>query len=131
MWLKDSFLNNNLYNIMQCADIFTEGYYGVSLNTISLERISPEVVFLRPPEKLVIEVKAKGRFREVEWSINGTLLNSYSQLASFSNYKEVLFIEETTEANFGLYEISLLPYSPFAQLLLPLELDIIVMSPGL
>ena len=114
----------------QCADLYTE-IIGFPRSTIFLERISPEVVYLCPPEKLVIEVKAKGRFREVEWSINGTLItNIQSHAASFSNCKEILFIEETSEENFGIYEISLRPFSPF-QRAAPNDLDIIVTPPGL
>ena len=114
---------------LYCTDIYTE-IRGIPLSTISLERTSPEVVYLCPPEKLVIEVKAKGRFREVLWSINGTLITAIqSHAASFLNYKEILFIEETTEENFGLYEISLRPY--FIQFHDPIELDIIVISPDL
>ena len=93
-----------------------------------MERISPEVVYLRPPEKLILEVKAKGRFQEIHWSINGTLVTiSQSQ---FSNYREIYFVEETTEANFGLYEISPRIFTPF-QRTAPSELDIIVIPPGL
>ena len=119
-------------NYMQCicTDVYTE-YNGIPRSTITLERISPEVVYLRPPEKLVIEVKAKGRFREIWWIINGTLITDIqSHAASFSNYKEILFFEETTEENFGIYEISLRPFSPF-QSMAPGELDIIVIPPGL
>ena len=113
---------------MQCADIYTEYNHGFFVSTLSLERISPEVVYLHPPEKLVIEVKAKGRFREVRWHFNGALI-SYSQ-SSFSNYNEIYFIEESSEANFGLYEISLRLTSLF-QILRPSELDVIVTSSGL
>ena len=112
---------------MQCADIYTE-FHGSPVSTLSMERISPEVVYLRPPEKLVIEIKAKGRFREVRWYFNGALI-SYSQ-SSLSNYNEIYFIEETSEANFGLYEVFVNPASPF-QLIVPSDLEVIVISPGL
>ena len=112
---------------MQCADIYTE-FRGSPVSTLSMERISPEVVYLRPPEKLVIEVKAKGRYRQLRWSFNVALI-SYSQ-SSFSNYNEIYFIEETSEANFGLYEISVRLASPF-QLVVPPDLEVIVISPGL
>lgn len=96
-----------------------------------MEGISPEVVYLRPPEKLILEVKAKGRFQEICWSINGTLVTiSQSHSTSFSNYREIYFVEETTEANFGLYEISPRVFTPF-QLIASSELDIIVIPPGL
>ena len=96
-----------------------------------MERISPEVLYLRPPEKLVIEVKVKGRFREILWSFNGGRISYTQSNESFSNYNEIYFIEETSNTNLGLYEISVRASSIATQLIVPSELTIAVVSPGL
>ena len=42
------------------TDIFVE-QHGRQISTLYHESISPEVIFLHPPEKLVIEVRSRGR----------------------------------------------------------------------
>ncbi len=39
---------------------------------IRIERISPEVIFLRPPEKLVIEVRVSGGYDTLLWTKRST-----------------------------------------------------------
>ncbi len=39
----------------------------ISGTTIRIERISPEVIFLRPPEKLVIELRVSGNYEVLFW----------------------------------------------------------------
>ena len=112
-----------------CADIIFTPINGIPWSTIFLERISPEVLYLRPPEKLVIEVKTKGRFREVQWNVNGFRISQSN--VTFSNHNEIYFIEEISETNFGSYEISVLPSSIISQPIIPLYLDVFVISPGL
>lgn len=92
-----------------------------------MERVSPEVIFLRPPEKLVIEVKGSGRYREIQWTINGTLQTNILP-EDYPNYNEILVRGVTDLNNVGLYEVSLLN-TPF-QFLSPSELDFIVITPG-
>ena len=93
-----------------------------------MERVSPEVILLRPPEKLVIEVKASGRFRRVNWLKNGVLIPHIQE--DFLNHYEIFFREQTSMDDLSLYEVLLFPGPPFNQLQLPIELNFIVTSPG-
>ena len=89
--------------------------------------MSPEVIFLRPPEKLVIEVKASGRYREIQWTVNGTLQMNIMP-SDYPNYNEI-FVRSPTDLNsVGLYEISLRPST--VQRIEPEELDFTVIVPG-
>ena len=115
------------------TDIFTEHIYytNVQVSTISLERVSPKMIFLLPPEKLVIEVKATGRFTHVDWLKNGYSLTSTGSTQEFTNYREIFVQEESTKDDFGLYEVSLFPSSPYNQINTPLDLKFIVTPPGI
>ena len=48
----------------------------------------------------------------------------------FPNYNEILVYSTTTQADLGLYEVSV-GSNPFTQLLVPSELDFSVISPGM
>ena len=37
----------------------------------TLERVSPRVIVLDPPEKLVIETRASGGYQQFDWTKNG------------------------------------------------------------
>ena len=110
------------------ADIFTV-VGGRNESTVFLERISPEVIFFRPPEKLVIEVKTRGRVLFVQWTING---NSFDGAvgANFAYHREIYVREETTQADIGVYEVRVFPDPFTGQVLLPTELEFLVTSPG-
>lgn len=97
-------------------------------NTIFLKRISPEVIFLRPPEKLIIEVKVSGRYRNIQWQKNGFSLTIQPQ--QFPNYNEILIYSTTTQEDIGLYEISVFS-NPITQIVSPSELDFHVITPGM
>ena len=96
------------------------------MNTILLERVSPEVIFLRPPEKLVIEIKATGRYRRILWQKNGLVLPQ-----EFPNHNEILVYGTTTQDDLGLYEVSLFPANPAFQRSVPNELDFSIVLPGM
>ena len=51
---------------MHIKDIFVERL-GRQISTLYHESISPEVIFLHPPEKLVIEVRCRGRYNGISW----------------------------------------------------------------
>ena len=89
---------------------------------------------LRPPEKLVIEVKASGRYQRIIWQRNGQQFSSTSSSITpeeFPSYFEIFVRGETTQSDLGLYEITLLPSPPlFDQLAVPVELDFFVVLPG-
>ena len=105
-------------------DIIFEGR-----STVFLERVSPEITFLRPPEKLVIEVKASGRYQQIQWTKNGFLLPVLPQ--KFPNFNEILVYRKTTHEDLGLYEVDLRAASIATQQNIPTELDFFVMPPGM
>jgi hypothetical protein len=80
--------------------------------TTTLQAISPSVIALRPPEKLVIEVMATGRYRAIQWARNGAIRgipgSAFSPpQQSFTHFGEVYFVEETTVNDLGRYELDL------------------------
>ena len=80
---------------------------------VMLERVSPRVIVLDPPEKLVIETRASGGYRQFDWQRNGnpfTLAQGQpftATLQEFPNFFEI-FVRDTTTANdLGVYEVDL------------------------
>ena len=79
-----------------------------------LERISPEVTVLDPPEKLVFETRASGGYREIYWEKNGnpfTLAQGQPftvTLQEFSNFFEIFVRDNTTASDLGVYEVDLI-----------------------
>ena len=107
---------------------------GNNVNAAFLENISlaaPEIIFVRPPEKLVIEVKASGRYQRISWLRNVETLSSSTPQdpQEFSNHYEIFVHGETTEDDLGLYEVSLFQYDITSQLQIPTDIDFIVISP--
>ena len=82
--------------------------------TNMLERVSPPVIILDPPEKLVIETRASGGYQRELWFRNGSLY-SPSPSASFHvvvprefpNFFEIFAREPTTTDDLGVYEADL------------------------
>ena len=82
-----------------------------------LERISPQVIVLDPPEKLVIETRASGGYSQLEWNRNGnpfriaentgSLSPFIVTLQEFSNFFEIFVREPTTTDDLGVYEMEL------------------------
>ena len=99
------------------------------ISTLFLERVSPEVIFLRPPEKLVIEVKAIGRFRNVVWQKSGGSPITLTAENS-SNHLEIFIRDPTTADDLTLYEVSLRAIDINDQQNIPPELDFSVTPPG-
>ena len=102
-----------------------------SENTVFLENISPEVIVVRPNEKLVIEVRARGRYQMISWQKNGATFSSSTPQdpQEFSNHYEIYIVGEATEDDIGIYEVSLLAYNAINQLNSPAEIDFVVISP--
>ena len=121
MTISIFFLSQILYVIE--TDIILDG-----VSTVFLERVSPEVIFIRPPEKLVIELKAIGRYSLIRWQKN--LLPLTIQPQQFPNYNEILVHGTTTQDDLGLYEVTLRAASPLTQRNVPTELDFMVATPG-
>ena len=78
-----------------------------------LERISPQVIVLDPPEKLVLETRASGGYRQFDWTKNGhpiTLTQGQPftvTLQEFPNFFEIFVREPTTADDLGVYEADL------------------------
>ena len=79
-----------------------------------LERISSQVIVLDPPEKLVLETRASGGYRQFEWTWNGNPFTlSPGQpftrtLQEFPNFFEIFVREPTTTNDLGVYVVELL-----------------------
>ena len=86
------------------------------------------MIFLRPPEKLVIEVKASGRFRNVQWFKNGLPITLTEE--NSANHLEIYVRDPTTADDLSLYEVNLHGASPATQRTVPTELDFSVTPPG-
>ena len=73
------------------------------------ERISAAVIFLRPPEKLVLEVSASGGYSSLVWTRGGNALGSTAApapLSEFTHFFEIFVRELTTASDLGDYDIS-------------------------
>ena len=99
-----------------------------NINTIFLQRVSPEVIFLRPPEKLVIEVMVTGRYRNIQWTLNSVLQTITPE--EYPNYNEIYVKETTQDSDIGLYEVGVRASSAVTQRISPIELDFFVIAPG-
>ena len=79
-----------------------------------LERVSPQVIVLDPPDKLVIETRASGGYRQFDWTKNGeafTLAQGQPftvTLQELSNFFEIFVREPTTADDLGVYEVDLI-----------------------
>ena len=72
-----------------------------------LERISPQVIVLDPPEKLVIETRASGGYGQFDWSKNANPFGSSSfivTLQEFPNFLEIFVRTPTNASDVGVYE---------------------------
>ena len=81
-----------------------------------LERVSPRVIVLDPPEKLVIETRASGGYGQFDWTRNGNPFTAMATpggssfivtLQEFSNFFEIFVREPTTANDLGVYEVDL------------------------
>ena len=79
----------------------------------TLERVSPRVIVLDPPEKLVIETRASGGYRQFDWTKNEYAFTVTQgqpftvTLQEFPNFFEIFVREPTTANDLGVYEVDL------------------------
>ena len=85
------------------------------------------MIFLRPPERLVIEVKSSGRILRLDWQQNAQPLTMQQE---FYDHYNIFVRGETTQEDLGLYEVAPLVVSLPSQRVEPEELDFVVISPG-
>ncbi len=74
-------------------------------NTIRIERVSPEVIILRPPEKLVIEMRVSGEYEVLFWfkGTTSTFIPGQMRPQEFPNYFETFARDNTTADDEGFY----------------------------
>ena len=65
--------------------------------------MSPPVVFLTPPEKLVLEVRASGGYDILLWSRVGDSSFSQNPMTELVNFHEVFVRQPTTTSEYGTY----------------------------
>ena len=108
--------------MMNCLSwFFTTGSFTVP------ERVSAPVIFLVPPEKLVLELSASGGYSGIVWSRNGNSLGTTAAPAvirEFTHFFEIFVREPTTASDIGLYDLSYAGAGDVGP-------DIIVTSPGM
>ena len=107
-------------------------------DTITIARVSPAVIILRPPEKLVIEVRTTGEYQVHFWIRNENLFSEsgfpvmFPQ--EFPNFFEIFVRDNTTDDDLGTYRVA--PTLSFANTqthpILPgtLGVDFAVIAPG-
>jgi len=74
--------------------------------TNTLERVSPRVIALNPPEKLVIETRSSGGYQLIDWLRNGNTFGSSGFPVTpqeFPNFFETFVREPTTMDDLGVY----------------------------
>ena len=92
-----------------CAGVFTFASY---TGDAMLERVSPRVIVLDPPEKLVLEARASGGYRQLDWQRNGSPFSLTQgqfivMLQEFPNFFEIFVRDRTTTNDLGVYEVDL------------------------
>lgn len=94
------------------------------------ERGSPSVVFLTPPEKLVLEIRTSGPFHYIEWTRNGIRAGQpgFSPVI-LVQFGEVFVDTSTTAESLGQYDVNLVP--PVGLNLVPPTISFVVTSTGL
>ena len=92
----------------------------ISGETRTIERVSPSsIIILRPPDKLVLEVRAAGRYTLIVWRRNGVTF-SVAPNTKFSltfqelpNFFEIFVREPTTRDDLGVFTAELLTTTDF------------------
>ena len=105
---------------------------------LRLERVSPEEILLTPPNKLVIEVKASGRYREITWSKDGLPFFDEGDSGVFvvdrpnelPNFAEIFVRGETTSSEAGTYTVALTAFDAATQTIDPASLQFTVVATG-
>ena len=115
-----------------CLKLFTG-------DTVIIERVSPAVIILRPPEKLVIEVRTSGEYEVHFWRRNHYLFGTSGNFQvmvpeEFPNFFEIFVRDNTTDDDMGIYGVRSTLTSANAQshTLLPGPdgVDFAVIAPG-
>ena len=92
--------------------------------------ISPDIIILRPPEKLVLEISNTGRYLFTQWARNAEIAGIPSSGFQpspkfFVQFGEVYFAENTTMEDLGIYEATLEPALSSGQMLVEVFFNVI------
>ncbi len=71
-------------------------------------RVSPQVVFLTIPNKLVLEVSSEGEYDNIVWNRGAATLGlifAPAKLSEFLNFFEIFVREPTSTSDYGFYTI--------------------------
>ena len=111
IWTADFWLGIDLREVS--LYLYTMQKFVLHTGDAMLERVSPRVIVLDPPEKLVLETRASGGYWQLDWSKNGnafTLAEGQPftvTLQEFSNFFEIFVRDNTTTNDLGVYEVDL------------------------
>ena len=93
------------------------------------EPVSPTTIILRPPEKLVIEVRTTGGSRFVGWSRNGRPLPFLPE--TFVDFGEIYVKDNTSMSDLGEYRVSYVLDSGQAFSTAQARIQFFVIEPGI
>ena len=78
-------------------------------DTVIIESVSPAVIILRSPEKLVIEVRTSGEYQVHFWFKNENLFRTSGFQVmfpdEFPNFFEIFVRDNTTDDDLGIYRV--------------------------
>ena len=89
--------------------MFTLSYSSLySGSTIRIERVSPEVIISRPPEKLVIEVRVSGDYERLSWGkgFSTQPIPGLMEPQELPNFYEMFVRDNTTDEDEGIYIVT-------------------------
>ena len=112
---------------------------GGNSSVLRLERVSPEEILLTPPNKLVIEVMASGRYEEITWSKDGMPFGDEGDPGVFvvdrpnelPNFAEIFVRGETSRTDAGTYTVELTAFNAATQTIDPTNLQFTVVETGM
>ena len=115
--------------------MFTLSYSSLySGSTLRIERVSPEVIILRPPEKLVIEVRVSGDYEVLIWNkrTSNQPIPGLMEPQELPNFYQTFVRGNTTYEDEGMYIVTPQFKSGTASLytLIPYGVDFAVTPPG-
>ena len=101
--------------------------------TLSAVAVSPSIIILHPPEKLVLEITPFGRYFFLTWSRNGIAFgaNGFENTVSrgIVDFGDTYYSDSTTEEDLAEYEVSLNP-APGSGQAIPNRITFTVIAPG-
>ncbi len=94
--------------------------------------MSPSTTILRVPEKLLLEVRATGRYDFIDWIRNGNVQGvpggSFNPTVQQLPHFNEIYVKHTTDAtDLGVYEVAL----DSSGLTLPSRIEFAVIAPGM